>query len=190
MISHIDIGYNGRLGNQLFIYALLYKLKLQGKEVFIPFTNYNWKQDGCLDQYHMKWIPYHTEVFDLDNTSLKGYFQSWKYFDDIKEDLKKELSFKSQIKEKIDLIYNSHSQKTTVCIHIRLGDTLSQPWMHKLSPEYIQDCFSHLPPDEYNFIIVSDNFEYCKNWFPQSEDIYFAEGLNEAETIFKNCISK
>jgi hypothetical protein len=214
MISHIDIGYNGRLGNQLFIYALLFKLKTQGKEVSIPSTNYHWKQDGCLDQYHMKWIPYkyvledyfdlsiqssniipsniweepkqgyHSEVFNLDNISLKGYFQSWKYFDDIKEELKNELSFKSTIKEKIDLIYSSYSSKPTVCIHIRLGDTLSQSWMHKLSPEYIQDCFSHLPPDEYNFIIVSDNFEYCKDWFPQSEDIYFAEGLDEAETIY------
>jgi hypothetical protein len=31
MISHIDIGYNGRLGNQLFLYALLFKLNHLGK---------------------------------------------------------------------------------------------------------------------------------------------------------------
>jgi hypothetical protein len=214
MISHIDIGYNGRLGNQLFIYALLYKLKTQGKEVIIPFKNYNWKQDGCLDQYHQKWIPYkyvlddyfnlsikpsdvipdkiweeskqgfHPEVFNLDNVSLKGYFQSWKYFDDIRKQLKQELSFKDNIKQKIDLIFKSYSDKPTVCIHIRLGDTLAQPWMHKLSPEYIQKCFNYLPIDDFNFIIISDNFEYCKDWFPQDENVYFAEGLNEAETLY------
>jgi len=116
MISHIDIGYNGRLGNQLFIYALLYKLKTQGKEIFIPSKNYNWKYDGCLDQYHQKWIPYkyvlddyfdlsinpsdiilnevweepkqgfHSEVFNLDNKSLKGYFQSFYYFENIRDE--------------------------------------------------------------------------------------------------------
>ena len=52
MISHIDIGYNGRLGNQLFLYALLFKLKTLDKEIVIPSKNYNWKQDGCLDQHH------------------------------------------------------------------------------------------------------------------------------------------
>ena len=51
MISHIDIGYNGRLGNQLFLYALLFKLDHLGKEVVVPSQNYNVKFDGCLDQY-------------------------------------------------------------------------------------------------------------------------------------------
>ena len=210
MISHIDIGYNGRLGNQLFLYAILFKLKTLGKEVVIPANNINWKQDGCLDQYHMKWIPYkyllddyfnlsiklsnnipsqiweepkqgfHSEVLELDNVSLKGYFQSWKYFDDIKDDLLKELSFKQKIK---DTIFNPYKDNT-ICIHIRLGDTLAQPWMHKLSSEYLQKCFEYLPPNNYNFIVFSDNLEYCKDWFPQEDNVYFAEGLNEAETLY------
>lgn len=214
MLSHYDIGYNGRLGNQLFNYALLFKLKSQGKEIVIPSRNYTWKQNGCLDQYHNKWIAYkyvlddyfnlsikpsdnipdkiweepcqgyHSDIFSLNNVSLKGYFQSWKYFDDIKESLKKELTFKSTIKEKVDSIFNKYSYKKTVCIHIRLGDTLAQPWMHKLSPEYIQKCFQHLPLEDYNYIIVSDNFEYCKDWFPQDDTVYFAENLNESETLY------
>jgi len=214
MISHIDIGYNGRLGNQLFLYSTLFKLKTLGKEVSIPSQNYNWKQDGCLDQHHKKWIPYkyvldeyfdlsiasfntipskiweepkqgfHSEVLDLDNVSLRGYFQSWKYFDDIKEQLKSELSFKDVIKNKIDPIFQRYNNKPTICIHIRLGDTLAQPWMHKLSPEYIQTCFEHLPEENFNFMVFSDNLEYCKDWFPEGDNVYFAEDLNEAETLY------
>jgi hypothetical protein len=121
-----------------------------------------------LDQHHNKWIPYkyvlddyfdltikasdniplniweepkqgfHSEVLDLDNVSLRGYFQSWKYFDDIRNELIQELIFKDDIKQKVDPIYNLYSSKPTICIHIRLGDTLAQPWMHKISPEYLQ----------------------------------------------------
>jgi hypothetical protein len=214
MITIKNIGYNGRMGNQLFNYALLYKFSKMGKEVGIPAFNYKWKPDGCLDQYHNKWIPYkyvlddyfelsikptteipattwnetlpgyHKEVLDMDNISLNGYFQSWLYFDDIRNDLLGELSFKQSIKDKVDNIYASYSNKKTICIHIRLGDTLAQPWMHKLSPDYIQKCFEYLPEDDYNFIVVSDNFEYCKNWFPDSDNVFFAENLNEAETMY------
>ena len=214
MISHIDIGYNGRLGNQLFLYALLFKLKTLDKEIVIPSKNYNWKQDGCLDQHHNKWIPYkyvlddyfslsikpseisptqiweepkqgfHSEVLNLDNISLRGYFQSWKYFDDIRNELIQELTFKDDIKQKIDPIYNLYSSKPTICIHIRLGDTLAQPWMHKISPEYLQECFNYLPQDDFNFLVFSDNLEYCKDWFPEGDNVYFAEDLNEAETLY------
>lgn len=214
MISHIDIGYNGRLGNQLFLYALLFKLDHLGKEVVVPSQNYNVKFDGCLDQYAMKWIPYryvlddyfniilppsnnipsqiwtepkqgfHPEVFELDNVSLRGYFQSWKYFDDIKKELLLELSFKKDIKDKVNSIFKQYSNKPTICIHIRLGDTLAQPWMHKISPEYLQKCFSYLPAEDYNFIIASDNLEHCKEWFPEGDNVYFAENLNEAETLY------
>jgi hypothetical protein len=214
MISHIDIGYNGRLGNQIFIYSTLFKLKTLNKEVSIPKKNSQLKIDGCLDQFHKKWINYkyvmpeyfdlsipeidnvpneiwtepkqgfHPEVFDLDNVSLRGYFQSWKYFDDIKLELLKELSFKQDIKEKVNKIYKKYNNKKTVCIHIRLGDTLAQSWMHKLSPEYIQKCFTYLPNEDYNFLIFSDNIDYCKNWFPQDESVYFANDLNEAESLY------
>lgn len=213
MISHIDIGYNGRLGNQLFLYALLFKYKMMGREVVVPAFNYNWKPDGCLDQHHMRWIPYkyvmddyfnltippfdsipqtlwtepkpgfHPEIFELDNVSLRGYFQSWRYFEDVRTELLEELSFKKPIKDKVAAIYKKYNNKPTICIHIRLGDTLAQPWMHKLSPEYIQACFGALPEGEYNFMVFSDNLEYCKGWFPEEDNVYFADGLNEAETM-------
>lgn len=215
MISHIDIGHNGRMGNQLFIYSLLYKLKTQGKEVTIPSNSYILNPEGSLDRYHKKWIPYkyvlddyfslsisssenipnniweessyykfYPEVFDLDNISLKGYFQSWKYFDDIREEIKTELNFKSSIKEKVNSIFSKFKNKPTIGIHIRLGDALAYSHTHILSPEYIQKCFSYFPQEEFNFIIASDNLEYCKEWFSQGDNIYFTEELNEAETLY------
>ncbi len=49
MITSLDIGYNGRLGNQLFQYAVCYtQSKRLGVEFVIPQENVeNIKQDGC-----------------------------------------------------------------------------------------------------------------------------------------------
>lgn len=216
MITHTSIGYNGRLGNQLFIYALLFKLKSLNKEVFIPeYNTLAVKEDGCFDTYHKKWMDYrcvlydyfnlsipliakyidlpllqeentefHKNILDADNVNLNGYFQSWKYFDDIRNELLNELKFKNNIVNKVNEIYNKYSNKKTVGIHIRLGDTLGQPWMHKLSPEYISEVMTMLPEDDYNFLIFSDNIEYCKDWFPEDDNLYFENELNEAESLY------
>ena len=216
MITHTDIGYNGRFGNQLFIYALLYKLKTLGKEVFIPAYNIkSIKDDGCFDTYHKFWIKYRCVLYDyfnlsmplkdkydalpkwqemevkfypkvlqLDNVNLSGYFQSWKYFDDIKEDLLKELKFKSEITDKIDKFYKESFEYKTIGIQIRLGDTLGQSWMHKLSIEYISEVLQMFPEDNYNFLIFSDNIDYCKDWFGDDDRVYFEKNLNEAESLY------
>jgi len=216
MITHTDMGYNGRLGNQLFIYALLFKLKMLNKEVFIPkYNTMSVKQDGCFDTYHKKWLDYRCVLYDYfdlnielklqyptlpklqeqnmgfnenvllcDNVNLSGYFQSWKYFDDVREELLKELKFKDVIINKANDIYNKYTNRKTIGIHIRLGDTLGQPWMHKLSPEYISEVMELLPEEDYQFLIFSDNIEYCKEWFPEDDRLYFENGLTEAESLY------
>lgn len=216
MITHTDIGYNGRMGNQLFIYALLYKLKTLNRDVFIPeFNILSHKENGCFDTYHKKWIKYrcvlydyfdltieikskydtlkkwqepeikfYPEVLALDNVNLSGYFQSWKYFDDIRYELLNEIKFKSNITEKIDNIYKKYNNAKTIGIQIRLGDTLGQPWMHKLSPEYITNVMKLLPEDDYKILVFSDNIEYCKDWFPDDDEIYFENDLTEAESLY------
>lgn len=216
MITHTDIGYNGRFGNQLFIYALLYKFKLMGRNVFIPEYNINSiKDNGCFDTYHKQWIKYrcvlydyftlsiptqlqfdtfpiwqeekvqfYPEVLKLDDINLSGYFQSWKYFDDIRDELINELKFKPEITDKINTIYNESFEYKTIGIQIRLGDTLGQNWMHKLSSEYITEVLQLFPEDNYNFLVFSDDINYCKEWFGDDGNIYFEDGLNEAESLY------
>ena len=210
------MGYNGRFGNQLFIYSLLFKFKTLGKEVFIPkYNTLSTKEDGCFDTYHKKWMDYRCVLYDYfnlniplrleyptltklqetdmgfnadilkaDDVNLSGYFQSWKYFDDIRIDLLNELKFKDEIINKGNLVYSNYSNRKTIGVHIRLGDTLGQSWMHKLSPEYISEVMSMLPEEDYNFLIFSDNIEYCKDWFPEDEGVYFEDGLSEAESLY------
>ena len=69
MITNLQIGYNGRLGNQMFQYAVCYALaKKLNTECFIPNENSKKiKEDGCYDFANNQWIPYRLNLYDAFN---------------------------------------------------------------------------------------------------------------------------
>jgi hypothetical protein len=214
MITHNKIGYNGRLGNQLFIYATLISLREKlGIEIGIPEANCNNVINASYDMYHNFFVQskcflydyfeisapkihsdypiiytepkhgYNDELYSINenNFSIDGYFQSWKYFDEYKTVIKKEFTFKDDsiknVKGRLDGIKNK------ISIHIRLGDALAHPNIFKLNPEYITNILSDFNDDEYNYIIFCDNFEYVKDWFPETTSIHFMQ-YNEIESLY------
>lgn len=66
MITNLQIGYNGRLGNQLFQYAACYATaKKLNTEFIIPHNNESTvKEDGCWDHTNNEWIPYNFRMYD------------------------------------------------------------------------------------------------------------------------------
>jgi hypothetical protein len=66
MITNLEIGYNGRLGNQLFQYAVCYVVskKLNTEFGILKRNINNIKQDGCYDFSNNQWIPYRFVVYD------------------------------------------------------------------------------------------------------------------------------
>jgi hypothetical protein len=75
MITNLEIGYNGRLGNQLFQYAACYATaKKLNVDFIIPEKNINdIKQDGCYDFSNNKWLPYNFRMYDcFEITAPKG----------------------------------------------------------------------------------------------------------------------
>lgn len=97
MITNLEIGYNGRLGNQLFQYAACFSTaKRLNVEFFIPKKNvYNIKQDGCFNFSNNQWIPYNFRMYDcfkitapiydqiVDNIFQEPYLQYTKEFNNI-----------------------------------------------------------------------------------------------------------
>lgn len=75
MITNLQIGYNGRLGNQIFQYAACFATaKRLGVTCVIPQQNVSTtKQDGCYDFSNNQWIPYSFRMFDcFEITAAKG----------------------------------------------------------------------------------------------------------------------
>lgn len=82
MITHNKIGYNGRLGNQMFIYATLVSLREKlGVQIGIPQENCTKIIDASYDMYHNYWVQSKCNLYDhfdisavkLDATLPVGY---------------------------------------------------------------------------------------------------------------------
>lgn len=108
-----------------------------------------------------------------DSTNLKGYFQTEKYFEHCKDEILKIFTFNPKIKvkalEKIPKVICD-----TVAIHVRVGDYAGLQQFHPIcDPEYYQSAMSYFVDKSYYFLIFSDNIEYCKEMFGESENILY-----------------
>ena len=170
MITFHELGRAGRLGNQLYQYALLKGISVKtGYPIHLPdFSERVWHGQQCkLGKLNLKYdildpskiqhffnqpAPSHTfypEVFTCPpNTNFHGFFQNSKYFDFCREELLEDFSIKSSIKKKAAKIISSYTNPTS--IHIRLGDYLSRNQSPiadypKKVIEYIQTAQDKLP---------------------------------------------
>lgn len=195
--------FTHRLGNQLFQIAAAYSLaKKHGVEFLCPewkyqqyfkhrFNQYNdepiekyWSEDG----FHFQEIPFH------DNMAISGYFQSWKYFDinDVRNLFKINTdyySFHVNLSCIFEGLFNIPDVKKDCCaIHVRRTDYLNYPDHHPLcSLDYYHKAMSE--SGFKNFIVFSDDTEWCKNNFKFSLfnldwNIYYSEDHNDIEDFY------
>ena len=119
-----------------------------------------------------------------DVKTLKGFFQSWKYFQ------KYELEIRDLLISNVQNIYDSIKEKyneislskKTSCVHIRRGDYVSLQNYHPL----VEETFFKSVIDKTNRLIVfSDAIEEVRNWKTWTNcDVYFVEDVPGAlETL-------
>jgi len=110
-----------------------------------------------------------------DNVNLSGYFQSDKYFTHIEQELRSLLTFNNTVQLAANTLFPK-SQYQTVSIHIRRGDYVNQEQYHPVcSPEYYTEALSQFTDKNYNFIVFSDDMEYCKEVFGESENLLYID---------------
>jgi len=155
MITFTSLGDLGRFGNQLFQYAALKAVAHRtGFEPKIPdpstlvcqsqkcyFENFNidcaylTAEDYSLidgrfiEPNHSFYFP---QVFDIaDNTDLYGYFQNYRYFKDIEEQIREEFTikeeFSAQAAKYLASVKNTGDPSAEiVSVHMRRGDWIEE----------------------------------------------------------------
>jgi len=201
-VTTTDLNFNkGDLGNQLFKYAMIrsYSL-LHNVQIVLPDPrthrlselkiNCNYYDKSIIELYTKN--RYNESEFHFNQQALKhspkqnfkGFFQSEKYFKDIREVLRKDFHLSDNKKEEkalenLKLIRKENTGKEIVSIHVRRGDYVpSKIWYsdgittyspdrdlkHPLMPvEYFQEAASEFK--NAIFLIFSDNLkdiDWCK----------------------------
>jgi len=153
MVTFNTIGYHGRMGNQLFQFAVCfgvskklgYNLILPKQNVFNKITQQARDKNfdaycqllECFDinpdyfgdvnynnLYNEKHFHYDENIFQIrDNTNLHGYFQSEKYFHHCLPELLKELKIKEENIFEAKKLLPV-TEKELVSIHVRRGDNV------------------------------------------------------------------
>ena len=163
----------GRLGNRLFQLASGYGIAAtHDANLCFP----RWRMDllptllqgpfppDCPDVFpkHPQYEKGHSMFQHFpksDNMFLSTYLESWRYFEPIKEDIRKRFRIRDDIKKQAEDYVSAHGGTLkTVGIHVRKNyeDTNLQ-----FPPEsYFEDAMRHFE-GEVHFIVVSDNITWC-----------------------------
>src|ERR1035437_3844966 len=103
-----------------------------------------------VNTYSQPSFSFDPNVFNVeDSTSIEGYFQSYKYFDDVRESILKEFKFKSHIEnEADDVIKQLGNIREIVSIHIRRQDSLYSS-SGFVGMDYIGKSLEHFTNNDY-----------------------------------------
>ena len=207
-----NLGRNGRLGNQLFQYAAAraYSIK-HNVPIILPIEEHNRMSEFKLkckyiEKKHLDLLEittfkeqnhhYDKSIFKkYDKYDLDGYFQTEKYFKDIRNQLLDDLipkknSINNYCKKFIRDLKNNHPGKIIVSLHNRRGDNV--PSKKKYSDPklgiYREDkgLFHPLMDPNY-FKNAKEKFENCIFLFfsDTKEDIEWSKSnMNDENTLF------
>ena len=124
-----------------------------------------WKfKYGLIDERSSKIIE--EDLFNIsDNTFLKGYWATEKYFVECREDILKMISPSYEVSQGCKQFINVVKESNSVSVHVRRGDRVKIEELVDIS--YFMDAFHIMETHISNpvYYIFSDDIEYSKNLF-------------------------
>lgn len=157
-------------------------LKIRKNRNWVTFINYHIlscclyfreKEDGIYDD----------RVFQLKNAAITGYWQTEKYFYNIRECLCKEFVFPFGEKSLDTLRKHILRDNSFVSVHIRRGDYLKNPDLYgNLSEsQYYERALRYMEEklQSPHFVFFSDDIVWVKEHYCYNGAVYIEEGMFE-----------
>ena len=187
-VAFNHLGKLGQLGNQMFQYAATKGVASKLDVPFMIPNHREVFDDGIGNRYTIllfnafkltsasllgtlrtenyvqeNGFTFNKDLFKIDKTencSLYGFFQTEKYFKHIEKQIRKDFTFKDDIKDECDDLIKQFTNP--IALHIRRGDFV---WNNKnhppLSLDYYKSALDLFDSDR-EVIIFSDDTEWCK----------------------------
>ena len=163
----------------------IYKKNKHNHKLFSPFKMGSLQKSQITylssnDLIQEKSFEFDNEIFNNcpDNINIWGFFQSEKYFSNVRESLLSDFTFKEKYKKKS--IHELSRFENPVSIHVRRTDYLTNENHSPLGIEYYDSAISHFPIDR-TFLIFTDDINWVKN-----QDIFNKKNMNIMSEIFNN----
>jgi hypothetical protein len=174
------IKIKGGLGNQLFQYAFGRALPTKdGNLVKFDISNYD---NDPLRSYKLKYfniedhIASRIEIFfnkvftkvGLSSSYLEGYWQSEKYFLDIKDIIKKEFTLKDPLGGTAKMFIDQITSSNAISLHVRRGDYVTngklKNILQPLPVSYYKQAIELISKQRSNphFFVFSDDVDWVK----------------------------
>ena len=188
-VAFNHLGKLGQLGNQMFQYAATKGVASKLDVPFMIPNHRQVFDDGIGNRYTIllfnafkltsasllgtlrtenyvqeNGFSFNKDLFKIDKTencSLYGFFQTEKYFKHIEKQIRKDFTFKDEIKDECDDLIKQFTNP--IALHVRRGDFV---WNNKNHPplglDYYESALKLFDSDR-EVIIFSDDTEWCKD---------------------------
>ncbi|CAG5128255.1 unnamed protein product [Candidula unifasciata] len=180
--------WHGRLGNQMFKYASILGIsRKQGRTMFIErgtdlektfkinyiYTNESIEKWSVIREKDPVAFDKRLMKLPRNDTRIYGFLQSFLYFADVVDEVRTEFTFHDSVANEAATIlrdiYIKYNVSTTVGVHVRRGDFLSdygQYWGYGVPKKsYFTKAFSifksKFPERRIVFLVASDDLPWC-----------------------------
>lgn len=165
---------------EIGVFGVQYRTITDKEAAFIRGYGY---QDSIIDKIKYKLKPsnmeeyrdtiesFQPEVLKKDNVYLRGYWQSEKYFKDIRSTILEEFAFPMHIRENMNDLTEKMQAENSVSIHVRRSDYLSEQnakvYGNICTEKYYENAVKYIESQIENphFYVFTDDLEWAENYF-------------------------
>lgn len=140
-------------------------------------------QDSVIDKIKYKLKPskmaeyndtiesFQAEVLKMENVYLRGYWQSEKYFKDIREIILGEFTFPPEIRERFQNMCKQMQTENSVSIHVRRSDYLSgqnaKVYGNICTEKYYENAIAYIENviEKPQYYVFTDDLEWARDYF-------------------------
>ena len=158
-------------------------------------------QDGIIDKIKYKLKPskvvtyrdtienFQPEILKMDNVYLCGYWQSEKYFKDIRHIILKEFMFSNEIHRRTEDLCKQMKQENSVSIHIRRSDYLTEEnakvYGNICTEKYYENAMKYIAGEVENpkYYIFTDDLLWAKDYFKGERYVIVEENRGDDSYI-------
>ena len=169
----------------LLIYISFWKKKVDREKQH----KFEIKYNPLLNKFNINWFSLGYNNIMIKNNQnkniiLRGYYESEKYFNDIKKKLMEEFTPKAPLLEKNKALYEKIVNSNSVCISIRRGDVVEKKElaskMYICNKLYFNKALNYLKKLDMNFqyIVFSDDIEWVKENMKFPDGTLFEDGTD------------